>query len=53
MRLDGGPGNEEVSGQVAMIFRFGGLTVSEVEYEWMAFESFVGDVLDPSMDGRG
>jgi hypothetical protein len=34
-------GNEEVSGELAMIFRFGGLTMSEEGYEWMAFDSFV------------
>ena len=40
-RPHGRPGNEEVSGEVAMIFRFGGLTTSEEAYEWTAFDSFV------------
>lgn len=34
-------GNEEASGEVAMIFRFGGLTMSEEEYEWMGLNSFM------------
>jgi hypothetical protein len=35
------PGHEEVSGEVAMIFRFGGLTLNGEEYEWMGLNSFM------------